>query len=87
MAGVPVSPAGMIKSSPFRYFKASPEIIRLAVMLYMRYPLAVAQRPGAGELMMQCFEHNTGIAVDDLKQRASGAFGYATAGFPVADSA
>jgi len=25
--------------SPFRYFKTSPEIIRLAVMLYIRFPL------------------------------------------------
>ena len=30
----------MIKHSPFRYFKTSPEIIRLAVMLYVRYPLS-----------------------------------------------
>jgi putative transposase len=27
--------------SPFRYFKTSPEIIRLAVMLYVRYPLSL----------------------------------------------
>jgi putative transposase len=27
--------------SPFRYFKTSPEIIRLAVMLYIRYPLSL----------------------------------------------
>jgi putative transposase len=25
----------------FRYFKASPEIIRLAVMVYVRYPLSL----------------------------------------------
>jgi putative transposase len=25
----------------FRYFKTSPEIIRLAVMLYVRYPLSL----------------------------------------------
>jgi len=31
----------MIKHSPFRYFKTSPEIIRLAVMLYVRYPLSL----------------------------------------------
>ncbi len=30
----------MTKPSPFRYFKTSPEIIRLAVMLYVRYPLS-----------------------------------------------
>lgn len=27
--------------SPFRYFMTSPEIIRLAVMLYIRYPLSL----------------------------------------------
>ena len=26
---------------PFRYFKTSPEIIRLAVMLYIRFPLSL----------------------------------------------
>ena len=26
----------MMKRSPFKYFKTSPEIIRLAVMLYVR---------------------------------------------------
>ena len=29
----------MIKRSPFRYFKTSPEIIRLAVMMCIRFPL------------------------------------------------
>lgn len=29
----------MTPRSPFRYFKTSPEIIRLAVMLYIRLPL------------------------------------------------
>ena len=28
----------MIQRSPFRYIKTSPEIIRLAVMLYVRFP-------------------------------------------------
>ena len=31
----------MIKRSPFRYFKTSSEIIRLAVMLYIRFPLSL----------------------------------------------
>jgi putative transposase len=31
----------MTKLSPFRYFKTSPEIIRLAVMLYVRFPLSL----------------------------------------------
>ncbi len=31
----------MTKRSPFRYFKTSPEIIRLAVILYVRFPLSL----------------------------------------------
>ena len=31
----------MTKRSPFRYFKTSPAIIRLAVMLYIRFPLSL----------------------------------------------
>ncbi len=31
----------MNKRSPFRYFKTSPEIIRLAVMMYVRFPLSL----------------------------------------------
>lgn len=33
--------AKMTKRSPFRYFKTSPEIIRLAVMMYIRFPLSL----------------------------------------------
>ena len=29
--------------SPFRYFNSSPEVIRLTVMLYIRYPLSLGQ--------------------------------------------
>jgi putative transposase len=29
--------------NPFRYFNRSPEIIRLAVMMYIRYPLSLRQ--------------------------------------------
>ena len=31
----------MTKPRQFRYFKTNPEIIRLAVMLYVRYPLSL----------------------------------------------
>jgi len=31
----------MSKISPFRYFKTSPEVIRLAVMMYVRFPLSL----------------------------------------------
>jgi putative transposase len=34
-------PPSMPKPSPFRYFKTSPEVIRLAVMLYVRFPLSL----------------------------------------------
>ena len=30
-------------SNPFRYFKTSPEIIRLAVMMHVRFPLSLRQ--------------------------------------------
>ena len=31
----------MTKANPFKYFKTSPEIIRLAVMMYVRFPLSL----------------------------------------------
>ena len=30
-----------MKTSIFRYFKTSPEVIRLAVMMYVRFPLSL----------------------------------------------
>jgi putative transposase len=36
----------MTQRSPFRYFKTSPEIIRLPVMLYVRYPLSLRNVEG-----------------------------------------
>ena len=32
-----------MKNNPFRYFETSPEVIRLAVMMYVRYPLSLRQ--------------------------------------------
>ena len=29
-------------SNPFRYFNSSPEVIRLVVMMYVRYPLSLS---------------------------------------------
>ena len=29
--------------NPFRYFNSSPEVIGLAVMMYVRYPLSMGQ--------------------------------------------
>jgi transposase-like protein len=37
----PACLVGMIKRGPFRYFRTSPEIIRLAVMMYVRFPLSL----------------------------------------------
>ncbi len=31
---------------PFRYFNSSPEVIRLVVMMYIRYPLSLRQVEG-----------------------------------------
>jgi putative transposase len=36
-----VSLPGMSHAPIFRYFKTSPEIIRLAVMMFVRYPLSL----------------------------------------------
>ncbi len=34
-------------SNPFRYFNSSPEVIRLTVMMYIRYPLTGPAKPEA----------------------------------------
>lgn len=54
--GAPVGPAGysqldgsgywreagwMTKANPFKYFNSSPKIIRLTVMMYVRFPLSL----------------------------------------------
>lgn len=31
------------RGNPFRYFNSSPEVIRLTVMMYIRYPLSLRQ--------------------------------------------
>jgi len=36
----------MEKRDPFKYFKTSQEIIRLAVMLYVRFPLSLRNVEG-----------------------------------------
>ena len=59
----------MTKRSPFRYFKSSPEIIRLAVMLYIRFPLSLRNVedllhewgwPAAGFVDRQVGPHRSG---------------------------
>lgn len=41
IAGLIAPFGGMTKQRPFRYFETSPEIIRLAVMLYVRFLLSL----------------------------------------------
>jgi putative transposase len=38
----PATLPSMTRRSPFRYFKTSSEVIRLAVMLYVRFPLSLS---------------------------------------------
>jgi putative transposase len=38
--GTVLLPLFMPKSSPFKYFKTSPEILRIAVMMYVRFALS-----------------------------------------------
>jgi hypothetical protein len=45
----------MTKRSPFRYLTTSPEIIRLAVMMYVRFPLSLRN---VGDLL-----HERGIEI------------------------
>jgi putative transposase len=35
-----------MSQNPFRYFKTSPEIIQLAVMMYVRFPLSLRNVEG-----------------------------------------
>ena len=37
--------------NPFRYFNSSPEVIRLTVMMYIRYPLSLRQ---VDDLLSDC---------------------------------
>ena len=47
--------------NPFRYFNSSPEVIRLAVMLYIRYPLSLRQ---VEDLL---FERGIGICCETVR--------------------
>lgn len=44
----------MTKRSPFRYFQTSPEIIRLAVMMYVRFPLSLCNIEDLRRLRHRC---------------------------------
>ena len=56
--------------SPFRYFKTSPEIIRLAVMMYVRFPLSLRN--------VEDLLHERGIEVSHATIPCSGTAEYST---------
>jgi hypothetical protein len=47
----------MTKRSPFRYFKTGPEVILLAVMLYVRFPLSLRN---VEDLLRECVTNLAG---------------------------
>lgn len=51
----------MPQRSPIRYFKTSPEIIRLAVMLYVRFPLSLRN--------VEDLQHERGIEISHERVR------------------
>ena len=58
----------MSKLNPFRYFKTSPEVIRLAVMMYVRFPLSLRnvedplhERGSATSATRRCASGGTGL--------------------------
>ena len=51
--------------NPFRYFNSSPEVIRLAVMMYIRYPLSLRQ---VEDLLFECaFRRKAGTDSDGTR--------------------
>ena len=42
--------------NPFRYFNSSPEVIRMTVILYIRYPLSLRQVWPAPDQWSSCCE-------------------------------
>jgi transposase-like protein len=47
----------MTNRSPFRYFKTSPDIIRLAVMMYIRFPLSLRNVEGVAYCLRNYGSH------------------------------
>lgn len=57
----------MTKHSPFRYFKTSPEIIRLAVMFHVRFPLLLRNRLFVPKRM-----DDLNVSAEDLRKAVVG---------------
>jgi hypothetical protein len=66
--------------NPFRYFNSSPEVIRLTVMMYIRYPLSLRQvedllfERGIDICHEPCGSGGTGSVRCSPRRFASGAF-------------
>jgi hypothetical protein len=50
--------------NPFRYFNSSPEVIRLVVMMYVRYPLSLRN---VEDLLAECEFRRNPAGDSDLK--------------------
>jgi putative transposase len=50
-------------ASPFRYFNSSPEVIRLVVLMYVRFPLSLLNVKGL------LFERGTDICHETVRHR------------------
>ena len=59
---------------PFRYFKTSPEIIRLAVMLYVRFPLSLRNHFNQERHLYsrKHFKRNRAAALAEWRQLSAG---------------
>ena len=64
----------MPNSVSFRYFKTSPKIIQLAVMLYVRFPLSAPPRTAAYNML----QYNTYIGVFGMLTKGSVEIGIKT---------
>ena len=51
-------------ASPFRYFNSSPEVIRLAVLMYVKYPLSLRN--------VEDLLHERGIDIGHALDRSCG---------------
>ena len=59
--------------SPFRYFNSSPEVIRLVVLMYVRFPLFLRN---VEDLL---FERGTGVCHETVRRGGTGLAFYSQA--------
>jgi len=75
-------------NNPFRYFNSSPEVIRLVVMMYVRYPLSLRNvedlLPSAGSTSAMRLSDFGGTDLAGVRGRDPKEAGCASAASPVA---